>query len=200
MKYALKSFLVLALMAIIAVPAMADDAPKKKKKPKADARAGRGGGRQLAAIMKKLKEVDLTDEQKTKIKGIAAEYGPKLREAQAAVGKALGGKEAGKKRAAARKKGLADGLKGKELQAAVNDALGLSAEQLEAAKKAQAGAREVQQGFVAAVREVLTDEQIEKAGLRKARKKKGGAKRRAKKGGAKPPANPKSDSVDKKID
>ena len=200
MKYALKSLLVLALVAIVALPAVADDAPKKKKKPNAKAQAARGGGRQVAALMKKLKEADLTDEQTAKIKSIGAEYGPKFQAAQAAVREAMGGKEAAQKRAAARKKAMEDGLKGKELQAAVEKALDLSPEQKEAAKKAQKGTQEVQQAFVAAVREVLTAEQIEKAGLKRGRKRAGAAKKGNKKAAAKLPGNPKSATAEKTVD
>jgi Spy/CpxP family protein refolding chaperone len=207
MKYALKSLLVLALMVVVTVPALADDdAPKKKRKPKPAAKAARGGNRQVAAMMKKLKDVELTAEQKEKIKAIGEKFGPKLRETQAAVREAAGGREFARKRAEATKKAREQGLKGKELQAAVLKELDLTPEAQEAMKKAQTAVREVNREFVAAVREVLTPEQLEKAGLRQARAKKGkaaAAKKRkaaaARKGKSKLPGDPQSVNAEKKL-
>lgn len=208
MKTALKSLLVLSLVAVIALPVLADDeAPKKKKakpaakaeaKPKAKAQA-RAGARQVDAMMKKLKAVELSEEQQGQLKEIAAEFKPKFQAAQAKVREVMGGKELAEKRQAAAKKARDAGLKGKALQEAIAKELDLPAETQEAMQQAQAGMREVQQAFTAAVRKVLTDEQIEKAGLPKARKA-GAAKKGQAAKKAKLPGDPKSATAEKKID
>lgn len=206
MKSLLKSVLVLALVAAVAIPVAAQEAEKPKKKPQ----AGRAV-QAVAAMMKKLEAVDLTAEQKEKIKGIAGEYAPKFKEAQAAVS-AIVGPEERKAMAEARKKAQDEGKKGKELQAAVAAAVKLDGAKAEELQKAQAATRELNAGFTAAIREVLTDEQVAKAGLPA---KKAGAKKPAAKAGEKKPAkkeaaagepkvklpgNPKSETAEKKAD
>ncbi|MCO6459116.1 MAG: hypothetical protein J5I93_27725 [Pirellulaceae bacterium] len=203
MKSLLKSVIVLALVAAVAIPVAAQEAVKEKKKKPQAGRAVQAVG----AMMKKLEAVDLTAEQKEKIKSIAAEYAPKFKEAQGAVA-AIVGPEQRKAMAEARKKAQDEGKKGKELQEAVAAAVKLDGAKAEELQKAQAATRELNAGFTAAIREVLTDEQIAKAGLavKKAGAKKPGAKKPAKKEAAagepkvKLPGNPKSETAEKKAD
>ena len=75
-------------------------------------------------------------------------------------------------------------------------------------KKAQAAVTEARNEFMAAVRNVLTEEQIKAAGLgrgganRKKAAAKAGApkKRKADNAKAKPPEDPKSETIEKKAD
>jgi len=138
------------------LPLAAQDAKKKKKKAR-----GKGQQSALANFVKQLKtKVDLTDEQEAKIKKLQDETQPKLAE----VSKVIGPKR--REVAAARKKAMEDGLKGREAQAAAM--AGLTDEE----KAAFAKTREITQGFQKAVRELLTPEQQDKAGLKKGRNKK----------------------------
>lgn len=205
MKSLLKSLIVVALVVAVAAPLAAQEAKKEKKKKPQQGKAVQA----VAAMMKKLEAVDLTAEQKEKIKEIAAEYGPKIKDAQAAVA-AVVGPEHRKAMAEARKKAQEEGKKGKELQAAVNAAVKLDADKAAELEKAQAAAREANAAFAAAVRGVLTDDQVAKAGLPKARGKGKGKgkdlpKKPAKKDAAgepkvKLPGNPKAESATKSTD
>ena len=65
MKRFVSTVAALALIALIAMPAAAQDAKKKKK----GQQARRQGGPQIAALAKRLKEAELTDEQKAALKG-----------------------------------------------------------------------------------------------------------------------------------
>ena len=156
MKKLLTSLVLVCLAVAIAMPLTAQDAKKKKKK-----NAGKGQRSALASFVEQVKsKVELTEEQAEKIKKLHEEAQPKLAEAN----KVIGGKR--REIAAARKKAAEDGLKGKEAQAAAE--AGLTAEE----KAALAKTREITQGFQKAVRELLTPEQLNKAGLKRGGKKK----------------------------
>lgn len=158
MKNIVKLFAVVALVAVMASPLMADDKAEKKKK-------GKGQGRQPGAqILKQLKKAELSDEQEKQVKDIIAKHAEKLAAAQ----KALGGAQ--KTIAEARKKAAADGLKGKELKAAV--AAGLTDDQ----KAAMAQVRELTTAVRQEIGKVLTDEQKKAAGFRAGRAPKKGKK------------------------
>ena len=140
------------LTASFVAPAVAAD--KKKKTPVA---------------IKVPKSIELTAEQKTKLDALNKEFGPKLAECRK--------KQAGiipadqkKARAEAMKKAKADGKKGKELRAAVNAALAITADQktkqAETKKAMAALNKEIKTQFAA----LLTDEQ--KAKLKGGKKKK----------------------------
>jgi Spy/CpxP family protein refolding chaperone len=200
MKHVLKTMIVLALVVAVAAPLSAADDAKEKKKP----RKGQGNPA-VAAMMTKLKAVELTDDQEAKIKEVAASFTGKFKDAQAKLSEVLGPDQR-KARADAMKKAREDGKKGKELQEAAYAALNLDADKLAELKKQEAAIKELQTGFTAAVREVLTAEQIEKAGLRGGKgkgkaKAKPDAKPEAKKPGKnKLPGNPKSETAEKKVD
>jgi Spy/CpxP family protein refolding chaperone len=155
MKSLVQKLMLLSLALAIALPLAAQDKEKKKK----------GGGEPgaIAQIKKALASVDLKEEQKKKIDDLVAQYMPKLREATKAAG------DAPKKVADAKKKVKEEGKKGKEAAAAVKDAAKLTADEQSAMEKLES----VSQDFRTAVMAVLTDEQKEKAGLNKGKKKKG---------------------------
>lgn len=134
-------------------PVMAAD-KKKKKAPTA---------------VKVTMGIELTADQKSKLDALNKEFGPKLAECRK---KAAGIITANQKKARAEavKKAKADGIKGKELQAAANTALAITADQktqqAECKKAMQALNKEIKTQFAA----LLTDEQ--KAKLKGGKKKK----------------------------
>jgi len=143
--------LTLAVLALaIAIPLAAQD--KKNKK---------GGANPLANFVKKAKEANLSEEQLKKVEELAAEYGKKITAANAKLG------DAGPARAKARKAAVAEGKKGKDLQAAVDAAVKLTDEQKAAVKEAD----ELNQQFRAEVAKLLDDQQREKLGLKGKKKK-----------------------------
>jgi Spy/CpxP family protein refolding chaperone len=115
-----------------------------------------------AQMAKKLEGLDLTAEQKTKWEAIVAEHGPKLKAAAEKVSKALTAEQV-KARREATQAAKAAGKKGKEVEAAVKEALKLTPEQQKAFDEATQEQREVQSAFNAAVANILTAEQKEKA-------------------------------------
>lgn len=151
-----RTWLLLVLAFVVAAPLSAAETKKRDSRKYSLA----------TSVLKKLEKAGLTDEQKSKIKELAA----KVTEKTAALRqKAVSTPEQNKARAEAVKKAKAEGKTGKELVAAVNAAVKLTSEQ-EAARKA------VQQAYTGLKKEIvgmLTDEQ--KAKLpRKNKSKKGG--------------------------
>ena len=156
-------------MALLAVAmssqVMAHEGKKKQSKR----------GQRIQAITQlkgKLAEIDLTEEQSKKVEEIIAKHKEALT-ATAAKRRELVNADANKKMAEARKAAQAEGKKGKDLQAAVMAASGLSEEDQ---KKLAAISQETQK--VAAVMKqevakILSEEQREKTGLqmKKGRKK-----------------------------
>lgn len=141
----------------------ADDAkPKKKQQARKQANPG---------VLAQVAKLDLTSEQKEQVETLKKEYAPKLMEANKKVGLT---KETRQARAAAMKEGKEKGLKGKELQAHVQEKAPLSDEQLAAQKEVRALNDEVREKLAS----ILNDEQKEKLGLNK---KKGQAKKQKKK-------------------
>ena len=132
-------------------PAVAAD--KKKKTPVA---------------IKVPKSIELTADQKTKLDALNKEFGPKLAECKAKAGSIVT-KDQKKARVEALKKAKADGKKGKELRAAADAALALTADQkaqqAETKKAMMVLNKEIKTQFAA----ILTDEQ-------KAKRKQGNKK------------------------
>jgi len=158
MKTVTKYCLLLTLAFIIATPLMAEDKekPKKKKVKKHGA---------VTKLMKSLAKADLTDEQQEKIKELGKEYGPKI---ATGIKKAALTKEQKNAIHEAQKKAKEDGLKGKARHAAIDAAGNLSDEQ----KAALAETVRQKQEFRKAAFALLTDEQKEKVGMRRGKKKK----------------------------
>ena len=156
--------LILAVAVLIASPLWA--APREKKAKKAppcpaDQR-----------ITRMLEGVTVTDDQKAKLDALKKEFGPKMVEARK-KGDVLT-PEQKKERAAAEKKAKEEGKKGKELYAAVAEAIKATDEQkakmAEAAKEGYALGRELDKKVL----EILTDEQAAavKAKMKAAKKAK----------------------------
>ena len=172
MKSAMRAALVFALMAVVSVSFGQDEEKKgKKKKPAREPQA-------IVAIQKGLAKIEVNDEQKAKIDKLFADAKEKL----AAIGETrteLLGKGGAGKAAAARKKANADGKKGKEAQAAIQEALGLDDEKFATYSEIGKKNRGVTQGLRKAVAALFTAEQVKTAGLgaqkRGNRNKPGGA-------------------------
>ncbi|MHB8973508.1 MAG: hypothetical protein ACYC3X_28050 [Pirellulaceae bacterium] len=154
MRPSLKVVVVLVLVALVAAPLAAQEKGKKggKRSPKQD-------GPQ-AQLMKKLETLDLTTEQKDKIKTILASYKPKLEDLAGAIKLTPEQREAASK---ARQAAQADGKKGKDLQKAVREALKLSDDQIAAREKQGDLNRQLHKE----ISEVLIAEQLEKFNLKK---------------------------------
>ena len=156
-------------MALLAV-AMSSQVMAQEGKKKQSKR-----GQRIQAITQlkgKLAEIDLTEEQSKKVEEIIAKHKEALT-ATAAKRRELVNADANKKMAEARKAAQAEGKKGKDLQAAVMAASGLSEEDQ---KKLAAISQETQKAAAVMKQEVakiLSEEQREKTGLqmKKGRKK-----------------------------
>ena len=157
-----KKVLGLAFALMFTTVVVAQDAPEKKKK-----RAAAGGNNAVANVLKQLKDVGLTDEQKTKIEAMAKKSMTAMRAAR---------KEAGitpelmKKRMAAQKELQKSGKKGAELIASVNEKAGLTEAQAKFFKKSTESRAALLKGAFA----LLTDEQKEKLPARIKRMASGG--------------------------
>ena len=142
-----------ACLLTVAFVAPAVAADKKKKAPIA---------------VKVPKGIELTADQKTKLDTLNKEFGPKLAECRKKAASIITADQK-KARAEATKKAKADGKKGKELRAAADAALALSADQkaqqTETKKALLALNKEIKTQFAA----ILTDEQ-------KAKRKQGNKK------------------------
>ena len=132
-------------------------------------------GQRIQAITQlkgKLAEIDLTEEQSKKVEEIIAKHKEALT-ATAAKRRELVNADANKKMAEARKAAQAEGKKGKDLQAAVMAASGLSEED----QKKLAGISQETQKVAAVMKQevakILSEEQRKKTGLqmKKGRKK-----------------------------
>ena len=179
---AVRYVLVLALVLAITAPLMAQEEGRKKgQKRRPRAREG------FTVVPRQMLEgLELTAEQKEKLKGLEKEYGPKLKEARAKMDSIITDEQK-KARAEAMKAAKEAGKKGKELRQAVEAAVQLTDEQkakmAEARKAMGPLQREVREKFMA----LLTPEQKEaiKEKMKKGRpegKKRGGeGKRRGKK-------------------
>ncbi|MGB7326546.1 MAG: Spy/CpxP family protein refolding chaperone [Rubripirellula sp.] len=149
MKFKMLGAIVMA--AVLAAPAIADDADDAQSKKK----KGQNRGRSAAAqIIKQLESVNLTEDQTAKIKelGKAADASMKTLREEAGLTPELM-----KKRMEAQKSVRESGKKGKEAAAAVNEAAGMTTEQSDAFTKMNEARTKFQKSVVA----LLTDEQKE---------------------------------------
>lgn len=164
MKFNLQTPIALALTVALAICTSvgAADAPEKKKKKNA-------GNRNNPAmnIMKQLADVELTEEQQSKIKEMAKESMAALKAAQKEAGITP---EVMKKRAAAQKELKDSGVKGKELAQAINEKAGLTEAQAAGMAKISELRSTMMKGAIA----LLTDEQKAKLPERMARMAKAG--------------------------
>ncbi|MAI69811.1 MAG: hypothetical protein CMM01_02740 [Rhodopirellula sp.] len=145
-----KVFGVLALVAMITIPAFAaDDAKEKKKK------GNRGQFNAAGQLLKQLKDVGLSDEQIAKVKELGKDATAKIKKIKDDAGITM---ELTKKRQEIAKAMADSEKKGAELVAAVNKEAGLS----EAHAKALKLANEVRMEFHKSVVALLDDGQKEK--------------------------------------
>jgi len=163
-----KVTMLLALVAFMATPALAQQGKKKR-------RGKRPPRTPLTQLTKQLKTLDLTAEQKEKAETILKSVKEKVTEL-AAKGKIT--PEQRKAMAEARKKGQADGLKGPALQKSVMKAAGLTEDQQKSLQELQKFMRDLRTKIVKELQ--LTPEQVKKAKLRG---RQGGHKGRKKKNG-----------------
>ncbi len=156
------SFVALMLLAIVAVPCLAQEGQKKKKR---DA----GPPPAIRQLLRKTEGLDLTAEQSTKLKEVVAQYTPKFRELNQKANGLLTDEQK-KARNEANAKNKADGKTGKEAAAAVAAALALTPEQQKTQAELQASTKELSRNLNQDVQALLTAEQ--KAKLKPAGKAK----------------------------
>jgi hypothetical protein len=150
------------VLALVAVIAGAPDSQGQEKKKKKDATAG---------IKKKLDDAELPADVLEKAKKVVDEHAPKIAEAQAAVDSILTDEQK-KARNAAQKAAKDAGKKGKEAQAEVEAALKLTDEQKAKMKEANDALAKATAARNEALGALLTDEQKQKVGIAKGKKKK----------------------------
>lgn len=157
----------LSLVMLLQAPTQADEKKEDAKKAKVakgeakkgQAKKGQGKRASLAEMtLKKFADLGLTETQTTQIQAIAAEFQPKLQEAQKKLREVVPAEQL-KARREALAKAKAEGKKPQEVVANFKPT-----EEQAAAQKA---VREVQMAFNKKVNEVLTQEQ--RQSLRKAR-------------------------------
>lgn len=168
----IRGLFVLAVVACLSLPSVADDAkPKKKAKPGAEEVEGKKArGRAVGgAAFAVPKGIELSDEQQEQVAALRKEYAPKMREIAKKIGLSADQRKA---MAEARKAAAADGKKGKEAREAINAAVNLSDEQ----KAAQAEMQELAKEIRGKVMDLLTEDQKAKlpkrGGGKKAKDKK----------------------------
>jgi hypothetical protein len=157
------------LAALLVVPAIADDEANGKQKRKRGAR-----NNAATQFLKQLEPVGLTDDQVAKVKELGKAAWAKMKEIRDDAGITAA---VTKKRAEAVKSLKDSDKKGKERQAAINKAAGLSDAQVSALAKQN----EVRVKFQKEVVALLSDEQKEKLPQRIQRAVKAGAKGKRKK-------------------
>ena len=161
MKRVVTTLAMMVVIALVAAPAITAEADKKKKKKKNRSRATRV----VPRLDRQLSSLELSDEQKAKLKELRGSLAPKLAAARKKGKLSKAQREA---RSQAQKKAKSEGKKGKAVRAAVAAAADLTAEQT----AAQAEIRKLQGEYRRGVMGILTAEQIAKAGIKQPKKKK----------------------------
>jgi len=154
---------------MIAVPAMAQEKPKRKPVKLASTTQAM---MRMMKLGETLKQLDLTDEQKQKLKAIHQETGPKMEEIFEKM-KGILTKEQSTAAEEAAKKAKEGGKKGRDFFVAVQSSIELTDEQQKKMDKVAPEIQAVQRKVMKAVMEILTPEQKEKMKqMRPVRKKK----------------------------
>lgn len=125
-------------------------------------------GQQVFAIPK---EITLTEDQKTKLEAIKKEHGPKVSELTKKLDESLTDEQK-KARKEAADKARADGKKGKDLQATVEEALKLTDDQKKQRAEVQPELTKLTLSIKEQIHGLLTDEQKTHYKLPKAKKAK----------------------------
>ncbi|MDB5342834.1 MAG: hypothetical protein JWP89_1211 [Schlesneria sp.] len=155
--------LCLGLIVAIATSANAADAAKEAKGKKANGQAN--------AVFAIPKEITLTAEQQAKVDEIKKEQGPKVAELITKLDAVLtADQKAARKEANTKAK--ADGKKGKEAKAAVDEAMKLTDEQKKQQAELQPELAKLQQSIKEQINGLLTDEQKTHYKVPKAKKAK----------------------------
>ena len=149
----------------------AQDAVKKEKSPTQKA---------TAKLMKSFKKAKLTDEQKTSAKAVVGKHMELYLAAKKAADELLTEDQMALEKAAM-KKGRADGLKGKELDAAGLAAIGLTEAQQAGYVEAKAKLSSISKTVKTEILALLTDDQIAALPKKVRGKKKKGGKKKSKK-------------------
>lgn len=165
-----KLFGMLALAALITIPAFAADDEKTKKKKKGN----RGQNNAGAQLLKQLQDVGLSDEQMAKVKELGKDVSAKMKKIRDDAGITL---DMTKKRQEVAKAMADSEKKGADLVEAINKEVGFT----EAHKKALKMANEVRMEFHKSVVALLDDDQ--KAKLPTRMKRFAGGQKDKKKGG-----------------
>jgi Spy/CpxP family protein refolding chaperone len=150
----------LAVSLMLAGNLLAQDAPKDSTPKDTEKHQGQRGGRMFAGPFELLKGIDLTTEQKDKIKDLKKEYGPKLKEL---AEKAEGVLTADQKKARddAHKAAVDAGKKGRELMQATRDAVKLTDDQKAKQKEIRTAGQDLTKEIVEKIKSILTDDQKE---------------------------------------
>lgn len=146
--------------------AVAQDEPKPGKEKKNRA------ANFITDLEKKIETAEPTDEQKTKLKALSDEYTPKLAEVTNKFNEGMP-EDVRKQLASARKELTASGTKGKELAAAMASKVTLTDEQKKLQEENNSAREKLQREIMAKVTEILTPEQIAKAGIKVPKARKG---------------------------
>jgi hypothetical protein len=144
----------------------AGETPAKPRRKK-----GEQSVRMLAELQKKIELSEPTEEQKAKLKTLAEEYKPKFIELNKKYEAGIP-EEIRKQLAAARKELAATGVKGKNLASALAEKIALSEEHKKIADETNSERAKLQSDFIAKVTEILTPEQLSKAGIKAPKMKK----------------------------
>jgi hypothetical protein len=163
MRGLVRTLLIAGMMVAVALATEQAEAAKQKAKKGAD-----GAANPVFAIPK---EITLTAEQQTKLDEIKKEQGPKIADLMKKLDSVLtDDQKAARKEAAAKAK--ADGKKGKEAAAAVDEALKLTDEQKKHRSELQPELAKLQLSIKEQIHGLLTDEQKAHYKLPKAKKAK----------------------------
>lgn len=119
----------------------------------------------ISQLEKKIETTEPTEEQKAKLKTLAEEFKPKFLELTKKYNEAVP-EDIRKQMSSARKELSAAGKKGKDLSAALKEKVPLSEEQSKTAQEINTAREKLQREYVSKVAEILTSEQLSKAGIK----------------------------------
>ena len=144
------------LVVLLTLPALAQETAKKGK--------GKRATTPVDAVEKKISGLDISAEQKEKVKPILEEYRGKFVEVQKKFASLLT-KEQKQAQREARQKAVAEGKKGKEVKAEVDAAMNLTDEQKKTQQEQAKETNQLRANLKSALAGVLNEEQVAKLGL-----------------------------------
>lgn len=164
----IRTLTLIALLFAAASFSFAQDGAKPGKKKRAEQVQA------IAQLEKKIATAEPTDEQKEKLKAVTEEFKPKFLDLTKKYNEAIS-EDLRKELASARKELMAAGKKGKDLAAALAEKVPLSEEQKKVSEETNSARAKLQSELVAKVSEILTPEQLAKAGIKAPKAKKSAA-------------------------